>query len=132
MNIEVWDRYPIFPPNYMLDYIMIVNRVLGKKFSKKFLLAASAYRRQVKERANLDFSIKALEAQYEHETYGKPCPDPKVNGYTLGKWTMDVTIASMKEDYQNGLFSKYELMRGNSYLVRQQIKKWIVVKPFWY
>ncbi len=49
----------------------------------------------------------------------------------MGKWVLDVTLSSMKEEYHNGMFTKYELMRGSPALVRQQIKKWVAVDPFW-
>lgn len=107
------------------------NDKAKRKYSRGFLAAASAYRRQVIDRPGLDFSKEALRAQYEHETNGAPKPDPKRNGYTLGKWTMDVTLAAMKEEYLAGMFTKHELMRGAPALVRQQIKKWVPVVPFW-
>lgn len=80
---------------------------INKTYSRSFLIAASAYRRQVRER-DVDFSAERLEEQYQHETHGAPCPDPKTNGYTLGKWTLDVTIAAMREDYHSGLVAKTE------------------------
>ena len=101
---------------------------LNRRFSKAFLLAASAYRRQVKERTDLDFSKEALAQQYLYETFGRGNPNPKYNGYTLGKWILDVTISSMYEDHQAGLVTKAELYEGSSYFVRKAVKSFPPVR----
>lgn len=98
-----------------------------RRLSRGFLIAASAYRRQVRERSGLDFSRAALLDQYAHETHGAPKPDERVNGYTLGKWTLDVTLDAMFEDFMLGLFTKHELMRGSCAFVRRQISNWPTV-----
>lgn len=97
---------------------------INRKYSRGFLIAASAYRKQSKERPMLDFSESALDEQYNHETYGTHTPDPKVNGYTCGKWILDATLKQMYEDHQAGLITKYELLRESSVFVRREIKKW--------
>jgi len=101
------------------------------KLSKKFLIAASAYRREVLEIGvdNLDFSLYALQEQYRHETYGTKRPDAKTNGYTYGKSILGITIAAMEEDISSGLFVKYEF-RGTPAFKRKLISKIVVGQPF--
>ena len=99
-------------------------------FSRGFLIAASAYRKQARERPGLDFSLAALVSQYEYETHGGVSPDPKLSGYTCGKWILDATIKQMYEDHQNGLITKYELCKGSSAFVRRVVKKWMPVRYY--
>lgn len=86
-------------------------------------MAASAYRRQAKER-KLDFSAEALYNQYQFETYGGESPDPHTNGYTCGKWILDATLKQMFEDHQSGLMTKYDLKKGSAAFVRREVSKW--------
>jgi hypothetical protein len=102
---------------------------VNKKYSRGFLLAASAYRRHAKDFIG-DFSEAALHEQYERETLGKPVS--LMNGYAVGKKFLDATIKAQKEDFQNGLFSKKELLQGISMFVKQQIKTWKPVVLFIY
>lgn len=92
-------------------------------YSRGFLVAASAYRRQARERKELDFGPDALRAQYEHESRGAPRPDPHVNGFTCGKWILDATIKAMREDHAAGHMTKHELMRGSSAFVRRAVRQ---------
>lgn len=92
--------------------------------SKNFLMAASAYRRSIKDHhdySTFDFSISALKEQYGHETYGDAKPNPKINGYTYGKSIFGITMAGMEEDLMAGLFCKYELLQGAGALKRKLI-----------
>ena len=88
-----------------------------------FLTAALAYIDQVAERP-LDFSDDALRAQYQHETHGTPLPNPANNGYAIGKWTLGVTLAAIRQDFEDGLFTKSELLDGAGDFVRREIEKW--------
>lgn len=88
--------------------------------SRRFLVAASAYRRF--GLGHMDFSPQAMKAQYEHETHGAPEPDKRANGYTYGKWSMDITLQGYRQDHADGLFCKYELLRGNCALARRFIR----------
>ena len=100
------------------------------KISRKFLIAASAYRRMAAD-WNVDFSLSALKEQYAHETYGDPAPDESKNGYTLGKKWLGVQLAAMKEDYREGLFTKVELCEGSCAFIRREISLWPPVdNPF--
>lgn len=101
------------------------------KISRKFIIAASAYRRMAKD-WNVDFSLQSLIDQYNHETYGGPRPDESKNGYTLGKKWLGVNLAAMKEDHQSGLFSKYELKQNSCAFVRREIALWMPVTWFPY
>jgi len=94
------------------------------RISKNFLIAASAYRRSVREHhgfTHFDFSIDALKSQYDRETFGGSKPDPKINGYTYGKSIFDITMAAVEEDLATGLFCKYELLQGAGALKRKLI-----------
>ena len=95
-------------------------------------MAASAYRRQVRDRPGLDFSTAALRAQYHFESHGGRPPSATHNGYTLGKWTLDVTLAAMREDFQAGLFTKSELTQASPAFVRRQIRALIPTTFFPY
>jgi hypothetical protein len=104
---------------------------VNKQYSRNFLIAASAYRRQVRERA-VSFSAQMLAQQYAHETFGAPKPDASTNGYTLGKWTLDVVIKAMKDDFNTGLFTKFELCKGSCAFVRKSVRAWPAVEFFGY
>lgn len=91
------------------------------KISKNYLIAASAYKRMVEQKDKFDFSIEALISQYEHETYGKPKPDASKNGYTQGKFILDITLAAIREEYSKGMFTKRELKQGSCVFVRRYI-----------
>ncbi len=106
--------------------------IINKKYSQGFLLAASAYRRQARERSGLSFSADALEEQYQFETYGGNPPDAKVNGYTCGKWILDAIIKQMYEDHQSGLITKYDLKRGSCGFIRREVSKWPAVTYYPY
>lgn len=91
--------------------------------SKGFLIAASSYRRHALSMSpNMDFSVEALVAQYEHETYGETKPDMLKNGYTYGKSILDIGLAAYAEDYTMGLFTKNELAQGAPFFVRRFLK----------
>lgn len=79
-----------------------------KNYSRNFLIAASVYRKMVKNE-ELDFSLKSLKDQYDFETFGKADIDLYSNGYNRGKWILDVTLKQMHEDFINGIFTKREL-----------------------
>ena len=96
--------------------------------SRGFVVAASAYRRMAG--AGHDYSPEALQAQYRHETYGDPKPDARHNGYTHGKSVLDITLAAMRADHADGLFTKHELMRGSCALVRRFVRSLPVVTAF--
>lgn len=98
----------------------VFNRSL--EISRKFLPAASAYRRMAKEWGG-DFSLAALIAQYRHETYGDPKPDERLNGYTLGKKWLGVTLDAMQQDLADGLMCKAELLQGSCAFVRRAIRR---------
>lgn len=104
---------------------------INRKYKRKYLAAASAYRRQARGMSStLDFSASALNSQYRHESLGDERPDPKVNGYTLGKWILDANLKMMKEDFLAGLITKFELKQGSSAFVRRQVDKWL--STTWY
>lgn len=104
---------------------------INREYKRKYLIAASAYRRQARNMSpTLDFSASALRSQYRHESFGDEQPDPKTNGYTLGKWILDANLKAMKEDFLSGLITKFELKQGSSAFVRRQIDKWL--STTWY
>lgn len=83
-------------------------------------MAASAYRKCSDKR--LDFSEKSLFEQYSYETYGKIKPNINKNGYTYGKFSLDITLKDIKREYYSGLFTKNELMKNSCAFIRKQIK----------
>lgn len=101
---------------------------INKDYSRGFLMAASAYRRNSDSR--LDFSKEALVAQYRHETYGQEKPDPSRNGFTYGKMALGITLTAMQQEYANGMFQKKELYIGSFAFVRREIRNWIPVRFF--
>ena len=69
-----------------------------RKISGKWLRMAEMYKRFASDYKCADFSDDAAMAMYLHESTGAPLPDPKTNGYALGKKWMDVTVAAWKEE----------------------------------
>lgn len=61
--------------------------------------------------SNMDFSDEALRQAFEAETYGIK-HDLKNNGFAFGKKSMNITIAAWKQDLQDGLITKFELMEN--------------------
>lgn len=102
---------------------------VNRNYKRGFLIAASAYRRHAKD-FDGDFSAAALRQQYEHETFGNPVASD--NGYAVGKWMFNVTIAAMKDDYEHGLFAKCELLHGSCYATRKIVRQWMPVALFVY
>ena len=74
------------------------SRAQIPKIGKKWLRMAAIYRRFASDYPRADFSDDAAAAMYAHESTGAPLPDPRTNGFALGKKWMDVTIAAWKED----------------------------------
>ena len=104
---------------------------VNRQYSRNFLISASAYRRNARG-FDGDFSASALREQYEHETHGKPISNPKTNGFAVGKWSLGVTLAAMREDLRGGMFCKAELLEGSSAFVRREIKRWPPTRFFAY
>ncbi len=98
--------------------------------SKKFLYAASAYRRNAKDR-ELNFSLESLIEQYKYESFGGEEPDPYINGYTCGKWIMDATLKMIEEDLYKGNACKNEFKSCPS-LMRRIIKGYAATPLFGY
>jgi hypothetical protein len=59
---------------------------------------AELYKRFACDYKAADFSEAAALAMYRHESTGSALPDPRTNGYALGKKWMDVTVAGWKEE----------------------------------
>jgi hypothetical protein len=70
------------------------------KIGKKWMRMAEMYKRFAADYPRADFSESAALAMYLHESTGAPLPDPRTNGYALGKKWMDVTVAAWKEDIE--------------------------------
>ena len=68
------------------------------KIGKKWRRMAEIYKRFASDYKTADFSEDAALAMYLHESTGAPLPDPRTNGYALGKKWMDVTVAGWKEE----------------------------------
>lgn len=75
---------------------------------------AEVYRRFAEGYRQADFSEAAAVAMFAHESTGAPMPDPKTNGYALGKKWMDVTVAAWKEEIPSSGLLVSEL-RGDSH-----------------
>ena len=60
--------------------------------------------------SSFDFSDDAMHEAYEVETHGMKW-DVRNNGYVFGKKLMDVTLAAWKEDIQDGLMTKFDILR---------------------
>lgn len=69
-----------------------------KKIGKKWWRMAEMYKRFAAGYESADFSEAAALAMYLHESTGAPLPDPRTNGYALGKKWMDVTVSGWKEE----------------------------------
>lgn len=69
-----------------------------QKLGKKWLRMAEIYKRFASDYPRADFSAEAAAAMYAHESTGAPLPDPRTNGFALGKKWMDVTVAGWKEE----------------------------------
>lgn len=100
--------------------------------TRAFLPAASAYRANAIGQDGVSFSAEALKQQFDFESKGIGSPDPKTNGYTLGKWRMDVTLKAMREDLASGLFCKHELMQGSPAMMRRVIRSFVAAPLFGY
>ena len=59
---------------------------------------AEIYKRFACDYKAADFSESAALAMYLHESTGTPLPDPRTNGYALGKKWMDVTVVGWKKE----------------------------------
>lgn len=68
------------------------------KISPRWRRMAELYKRFAKDYPRADFSEDAAMAMYLHESTGALLPDPRTNGYALGKKWMDVTVAGWKEE----------------------------------
>jgi hypothetical protein len=68
------------------------------KIGRKWRRMADIYKRFASDYPAADFSEAAALAMYLHESTGAPLPDPRTNGYALGKKWMDVTVAGWKEE----------------------------------
>jgi hypothetical protein len=68
------------------------------KIGHRWRRMAEIYRRFAADYPRADFSEPAAVAMYLHESTGAPLPDPRTNGYALGKKWMDVTVAGWKEE----------------------------------
>lgn len=80
--------------------------------SKKYALKAARYRRVAKtHNKNLDFCYEALLAQFNYESKGIGRVDKHTNGYTYGKWLVDLSVSMMFEDINRGDFCKYDFLR---------------------
>jgi len=74
---------------------------------------AEIYKRFSKDRPNMDFSESALEEMFKHDSYGTVEIDiaNTNNWYFIGKFWMSVTINMWKEDVEEGLLTKEELLK---------------------
>jgi hypothetical protein len=68
------------------------------KIGRKWRRMAEIYKRFAADYKAADFGEAAALAMYLHESTGAPLPDPRTNGYALGKKWMDVTVAGWKEE----------------------------------
>ena len=68
------------------------------KIGKKWRRMAEIYKRFACDYKAADFSESAALAMYLHESTGTPLPDPRTNGYALGKKWMDVTVVGWKKE----------------------------------
>ena len=70
----------------------------AQKIGPRWRRMAEIYKRFAADYPRADFSEPAAVAMYLHESTGAPLPDPRTNGYALGKKWMDVTVAGWKEE----------------------------------
>lgn len=73
---------------------------------------AEIYRQFAADRPGLDFSETALLQIYRHDSHGSVDIDigKTNNGFFIGKFWMSVTINMWKEDINDGLLTKEELL----------------------
>jgi len=82
------------------------------KPTKKWLLMAELYRKFAGNDPALDWSDKAKDDMFIHESCGNSLPETRqVNGYFMGKWQMDAIIKMWKEDISLGILLPIELQR---------------------
>lgn len=100
------------------------------KLKRTYLRRAAVYRRFAGRDSGMDFSADALLGCYRYESSGGAKP-ARNNGYVFGKWAMDVTIATWREDIRAGLFCKAEFITP--------LSKWYavpalstVISPAWF
>lgn len=80
------------------------------KPTAKWRRMADMYKRFAAGHQGADFGEEAALTMFLHESTGTPLPDPKSNGYALGKKWMDVTVAMWKEDILLGNLFAFELI----------------------
>jgi hypothetical protein len=98
---------------------MKVFNAKGSGIKRKFLIAASAYRRMAGKNCGMDFSAEAMREQYLHESRGFVVSSG--NGYAYGKKVLDITLSAMREDLARGDFCKNELRSGSCAFVRRYL-----------
>ena len=93
--------------------------------TKRFVRVASAHRREVgvEERKLFDWSPEAMKAQYDAESTGDLSGLHKRNGYAYGAHLYGITLEAMGQDISEGLFSKFELMKGSCAHKRAAIRQ---------
>ena len=84
------------------------------KISHKWRRMAQMYQRFATGYSGADFGEDAALDMFLHESTGTPLPDPKTNGYALGKKWMDVTVAMWKEDILQGNLFVFELQEDEA------------------
>lgn len=83
------------------------------RITKKYALAAVNYRRVARRSGHMDqlkFGLAELEALYDYETFGIGSVDKKTNGYTYGKWLVDLSVSMWIEDIKRGDAVKWEFI----------------------
>ena len=104
----------------------LLNSRTRKKAKRRYLRLAALYRRAANRNdPGLDFSEAALMACRQYESTGKPPPGlvvdtykgmvmpcGRINGYLLGKWMLDISVADAKREVQSGNFAKIEFYKG--------------------
>lgn len=72
------------------------------KIGKRWLRMAEIYKRFAGDHDGADFSDDAALSMFLHESTGAALPDPRTNGFAIGKKSMDITVAAWKEDIPSG------------------------------
>lgn len=92
------------------------------KIKPQYLQLAALYSSQVRGMQDLDSSRGALEACFMYESQGVVLDGwtlsnndlrnsaGQLNAYLLGKWMLDINMASIVEDIRNGVMAKAEFM----------------------
>lgn len=87
------------------------------KITKKWRRMAEIYKRFCPNEPCYDFSEQSVMDMFSFESTGRPKlnltdrnSEGNFNGYLVGKHWMDATIAMWKEDIDNGLLSRFELL----------------------